>query len=603
MSNGIPNSVPYQDAAQALLDLERFESTSTATTPFSLFRGPFGVSNLSQVPETDVADSAFEDGSSSPAKWCMGLTDLIRQHDNEIDLISSLLDIPNQENNGLELWDPIPDCLDTASYAPDPRAGLAPHFPDNMEAWTILSHYKNRIVPLISPLGHGHEEPWLNLVMPCAVHTLGEITMSGAATHARLALLNALLSTSAFHLANHSALCIEHWISTGNVYLKRAQSHFLRCMEQACTSTMKLSKYKEILMAILSLSTAYVRTHPRNRLMTGYEAQTNMPSPQMVKGDSENRLSCLIQAEKFICFNGFKQSTLSRKRRALHHCYAYMRIMAETTSITDDPSANLSRNDISADEDPAYTDFRICPNIVFSDNIMAMEKDPSVAQRDLHLAIPGRWSLTLFPKMYGVAESFLLLLSQVIRLANERDRSLERRDEGMLNLKDFWVRAKALEKGIHHLMASCTSRHVLTYEESPFQVGDARAQAMYSALLIFFHRRIYDLDAALLQQQVDMVQDSLVRSQQDEIGQGEGNTAALIWPAFIAACEAVDSESQAFFSSWFDSCLTKTGLVNASQAKQIFETIWAKRREAGRYGETWSWPEVLRAKRIRLMFT
>jgi arginine metabolism regulation protein II len=205
--------------------------------------------------------------------------------------------------------------------------------------------------------------------------------------------------------------------------------------------------------------------------------------------------------------------------------------------------------------------------------------------------------------MYGVAESFLLLLSQVIRLANERDRSLERTDEGMLNLKDFWVRAKALEKGIHHLLASCTSRHVSTYEESPFQVGDARAQAMYTALLIFFHRRIYDLDAALLQQQVDGVQDSLVRSQQDEIGHGEGNTAALIWPAFIAACEAVDLESQAFFSSWFDSCLTKTGLVNASQAKQIFETIWAKRREAGRYGETWSWPEVLRAKRIRLMFT
>lgn len=55
---------------------------------------------------------------------------------------------------------------------------------------------------------------------------------------------------------------------------------------------------------------------------------------------------------------------------------------------------------------------------------MAIEKDPSVAQWDLHLGIPGRWSLTLFPKIHGVAESFLMLLSQVIRLANERGLSM-----------------------------------------------------------------------------------------------------------------------------------------------------------------------------------
>jgi arginine metabolism regulation protein II len=322
---------------------------------------------------------------------------------------------------------------------------------------------------------------------------------------------------------------------------------------------------------------------------------------QMVKGDSEKRLFCLIQAEKFICINGFKQSTVSPKRRALHHCYAYMRIMAETTSIADDLSANIERTSIS-DEDPAYTDFRKCPNIAFSDNIMETEKDPRVAQRDLNLAIPGRWSLTLFPKMYGVAESFLMLMSQVIRLANERDRSLENGDDGMLNLKDFWVRAKTLERGIQHLRESCTSMDSSAHDnEGSSQVGDGRALAMYTALMIFFYRRIYDLDAALLQQEVDSVRDSLVRVRQDEAGYSEGNTATLIWPAFIAACEAVSLESQHFFWSWFDSCLTTTGLVNASLAKQILETIWTKRREAGQYEKRCNWPDVLRAKRIRLM--
>lgn len=280
--------------------------------------------------------------------------------------------------------------------------------------------------------------------------------------------------------------------------------------------------------------------------------------------------------------------------------------MAETTRISSGLNMNMaSTTSTFLDRDQVYTDFRIRPDITFSDNILDMEKDPNVAQRDLHLAIPGRWSLTLFPKMYGVAESFLMLLSQVIRLANERDLSMlpKRRDE-VLNLNDFWIRAKALEKGIHLLLSSYTSCHTPTLTDDDQKgITKPRAQAMYTALLIFFHRRIHDLDAAMLRREVDAVRDSLVQIQQDEAGWGPGNTATLIWPAFIAACEAVGSEEQTFFSSWFESCFTMTGLVNASVAKQIIEMIWAKRREVGRFGGVCNWPDVLRAKNIRLMCT
>lgn len=281
-----------------------------------------------------------------------------------------------------------------------------------------------------------------------------------------------------------------------------------------------------------------------------------------------------------------------------------MRIMAETTSITDDLSTDLAKASSSSQESTS-ADFRICSHVAFSDNIMNTEKDPSVAQRDLHLAIPGRWSLTLFPKIYGVAEGFLMLLSQVIRLANERDLSMRQPSgEGRLDLKDFWTWAKALEKGINVLLSSCKSRTFYTYDdEIEVERDNARAHAMYTALLIFFHRRIYDIDAALLQREVDAVRISLVRVQQDEAGRGNGNTASLIWPAFIAACEAIHTESQMFFSTWFDSCFTSTGLVSASLAKQVFEMIWAKRLEPGLDGETCSWPEILRVKKISLMCT
>lgn len=320
----------------------------------------------------------------------------------------------------------------------------------------------------------------------------------------------------------------------------------------------------------------------------------------MIQGDSEQRLSCLIQAEKFISMNGFKASTLSPKRRALHHCYAYMRIMAETTSINDNLSANLVGTNLS-DETMPYSNFRIYPNIVFSENIMAMEKDPAVAQRDLHLAIPGRWSLTLFPKIYGIAESFLMLLSQVIRLANERDISLHQSEEGMLNLRDFWIRAKALEKAIRVLLVSCDG-HTHWADESQVE-GKPRARAMYTALLIFFHRRINDLDPSLLQREVEAVRDFLEQVRVDEAGEGGENMGTLIWPAFIAACEAVHSETQMFFSYWFESCFAMTGLNSASVARQIIEMIWAKREESGLDGEMCNWPDILRAKKIRLMCT
>jgi arginine metabolism regulation protein II len=126
---------------------------------------------------------------------------------------------------------------------------------------------------------------------------------------------------------------------------------------------------------------------------------------------------------------------------------------------------------------------------------------------------------------------------------------------------------------------------------------------MYTALLIFFHRRINDLDPSLLQQEVEAVRDFLKQVQVDECGLGGGNMATLIWPAFIAACEAIHSETQTFSSSWFESCFAMTGLINASVAKQIIEIIWVKREESGLDGEMCNWPDILRAKKIRLMCT
>lgn len=323
----------------------------------------------------------------------------------------------------------------------------------------------------------------------------------------------------------------------------------------------------------------------------------------MIKGDPEMRRAYLVQTEKLICVKGLSQPALSANKRALHHCYAYMRIMAETTCIADRLSIKPTGTSGTLNDSTEYGgEFRVYPNQILSTTTMSMEKDPGMAQRDLHLAIPGRWSSTLFPTLYGIDEIFLMLLSQVIRLANERDLSMmSDAAESRLSLKEFWTRAKGLERAIDHLLSTANPSCAQHHDGALPVVMTATAQAMYTALSIFFHRRIYEIDPIMLQGNVAAIRGYLIQIQQEEGDHKDSNNAALIWPAFITACEAVSPELQVFFSLWFDNCARTTALVHASVAKQIFETIWTKRRDVSLCGGTFSWPDILRDGEIKFM--
>ncbi|KAJ5301632.1 hypothetical protein N7508_006495 [Penicillium antarcticum] len=571
MSEELSSSVPNRNIHKALSDLESFNLHGDSHAPLYLFRGPFGALRLSQ-------SEMIESTTPESPDWDKELENILRGEDFDLDDVV----VPElTANNNRAPQKPVPSQLDDmelCSFEPQiqPQINL---YGGNVEGWTLLSHYKDRIVPLISPLRRGQETPWVSLVIPCAVTTLGELTLNGSINHARLALLNAVWGTSAFHLGNNTS-CLGNWKASGEMYLRRAQCHFQKCMEEQCLSTAKTSKYKEILMAVLSLSNAF-----------------------MFKGDPTRRRAYLVQTEKFIRVRGLSQPKLSSKKRALHHCYAFMRIIAETTCVADSPNVQLFETSGGAIGDKIYEgDFRISPNLVFSADAMTEEKDPEMGQRDLHLAIPGRWSSTLFPTVYGVDELFLMLLSQVIRLANERDLSTmcNRTQEGRLSLKEFWIRAKAIEKAINTLISSSVTGDTQAYHsDSPMKDKSTTAQAMSMSLLIFFYRRIYEVDPAILQCKVAIMRTYLRQIQEEETISGNGSNAALIWPAFIAACEAVESDLQLFFSSWFDHCFATTALVYASAAKEIFETIWMKRLNAEVYGETLSWPDILREGNIR----
>ncbi|KAI2692615.1 transcriptional regulator family: Fungal Specific TF [Penicillium roqueforti] len=576
------SSVPDQNPDQAIVDLEIFDSDISCSKPLSLFRGPFGAFRCPESLPIDPLPFGTDTQPSS-GDWFEQLEELPREEDlNQTPFSPDALDADYSDD--VMLAGPNQEPLQSVGmdfHEPSLQAELNPYLSvGNIEGWNLLSHYKERIVPLISPLCLGKETPWMSLVIPCAMATLADLMLNGSPNHARLALLNAVWSTSAFHLGNNSMAYVQQWKLSAARYLAQAQYHFQRCMEESCISATKMSKYKEILMAMLSLSNAF-----------------------MIKGDPEMRRAYLVQTEKLICIKGLSQPALSANKRALHHCYAYMRIMAETTCIADRLSMNQTGASGTLNDNTTYGGgFRIYPNLVFSTTTMSMEKDPGIAQRDLHLAIPGRWSSTLFPTLYGIDEIFLMLLSQVIRLANERDLSImSDAGQSRLSLKEFWTRAKGLERAIAHLLPAANPSYAQPYNGALPVVMTTTSHAMYTALSIFFHRRIYEIDPEMLQGNVNAIRGYLIQIQQEEIDQKGSHNAALIWPAFITACEAVSPELQVFFSSWFDNCARTTALVHASVAKHIFETIWTKRDEVSLSGGTFSWPDILRDGHIKFM--
>lgn len=270
MTLEIISSVPDQNPDQAIVDLERFDSDISCSNPSSLFRGPFGAFRCPQPLQLEPSPSDTDELPPSFLDWFEQLEELPIEEDFNQSVFSlDALDALNTDyGESLISEEPSlepPQSIGANFHELSLPAELDPYVSvGNVEGWSLLSHYKDRIVPLISPLRRGKETPWMSLVIPCAMGTVAELVLNGSSSHARLALLNAVWSTSAFHLGNNSVACLEYWKASGGIYLTRAQYHFQRCMEESCISATKMSKYKEILMAMLSLSNAFVRLRYRS---------------------------------------------------------------------------------------------------------------------------------------------------------------------------------------------------------------------------------------------------------------------------------------------------------------------------------------------------
>ncbi|KAK5800773.1 hypothetical protein VI817_002985 [Penicillium citrinum] len=433
------------------------------------------------------------------------------------------------------------------------------------DAVFLLKHYSSTVISLMTPVRH-KKTPWHVLFIPHAKDCLAALAMGEELNHANLCAFYGTLATSAFSLGGVSRS--QTWLDQGHSYMRQAQEH-AKIMLMTAYNIPKPAKYKSILMAILT-----------------------MVQLSNFCGNRNDAEGFFLEAEKFIRLKGLKRRK-SRKVRLLHHCYVFERMFHESIFIggaNSNQRRQIRRAIESSGLAPASVDslsFRLYKWKNLHQEMLRV-RDREEGENDLHLERPGMFSATLYPEIFGIPEPWLILLSMIIRLGTEKDAAEQQNNQPGLNLKDFISRSKALEDYINCLERPNQVNFGLgTHQSSVDQhILENMLEAMRQALAIYFYRRIYDLDASMLQKKVVDVRDCLLQCEYADSSVVHGS-AGFIWPAFIAACEAEDSKVQESFSAWFQMSAQRSGLSCFAQTQASIEKIWQEKRDANGSSVTW----------------
>ncbi|KAH0353929.1 hypothetical protein KCU83_g2704, partial [Aureobasidium melanogenum] len=455
---------------------------------------------------------------------------------------------------------------------------------------TLLDHYQTSMMSCFTPLHH-EKPPWKILHLPCAISAYGELSLLGDSNNAKMTLLFAVLAMSAFNLKHLQTDSMEadNWQSIAESYREKAKARLKLCLREQ-SEEKKKSKYKEVLMALTSMVTVCV-----------------------VSGQMQEARCYLLDAERFIYMQSLKKPKQSRKVNMLHSIYLYLRIIEESTfTPVDDAQSYL------ADQSYAMTNEKpsaICryPSL-WTDRVkMGSDLDyQDMADLETRLVkFPAdQDEPTMFEQIYGIPESLFRLISHATHLADEVRRSRSTYPGGMS--QDLAQRAKMIESKIcdwknpYKLLAEKQTLIVYGPAERSDKI-EVRTdllynflEAMHSALIIYFYRRVRDTNATTLQFYVGKTIHHLLEHEKKKNKYGD-TSAYVAWPGFIAACEALDPVHREQISAFMYRAGQQSGVGSLFVAADVATKVWAARDDTGSLDVSWS--DILATSKNGLIVT
>ncbi|KAF2226112.1 fungal-specific transcription factor domain-containing protein [Elsinoe ampelina] len=598
MSESIVTAINFRDATSCLQQIDQCCDAAARETAFSVQHGPFGAfapvldSTSTSPPADELAEETSDlanplipdfaaDLSMSP--WSPGrFAAFIDQFGQDAELPSFSHISPFQGASRIEEIDETHDggaaaestALDypvgviDMAWSDYQQSPLTPSLsictslasvPEN--SVYLLKHYTTTVIALLTPFKHA-KTPWHVVFLPHVKQSLASLTLQEALDHASMTVFYGTLAISAFSLGGTYQSC--DWTEKGRMFRRRAQEHASLMLTTSFVIP-KTSKYKTILMALLTM----VRL-------------------SVVCGDQSQADAYLLESEKLIRLKGLPLIVKSRKRRLLHHVYAFERFLHESTYM---PGNFVDRRlhvhtSVTASEPVQGQDsgiFRL-PPLSDLDQEMMRIKSVEEGENDLHLERPGVWTASLYAEIFGTNEEWFLLLSLVIRLGNEKD---EAGSGDLPALKAFLDRAKSVERCINQLQK--------TISPVPNDSFSGLLLAMAQGLSIYFYRRIYDVDTQLLQPLVMRIREYLNRRRLSD--EGLSGSLALTWTSFIAGCEAEDPNVRDDFKAWFQHVGRSSGLSSFDNALSTIEKVWAEKETS--LGKNKSWLDLIKDKQLQ----
>ncbi|KAK5942523.1 arginine metabolism regulation protein II [Knufia obscura] len=541
----------------------------------------------------------------------------------------------------------IPQNLAATSHlgclANSPLSKGSPYLP--REVQFLMSHYVNHAVNSLALMPMDHA-PWKGIHVPSALAAYGELDLFGKSSFARVSLLYSLLSLTCFHLGtlwsasdDNSSPASENsmggaagphgekWDTQGRKFRGIARTAFRKHMDSLSGPHKVKCKYKETLMAAMSLICVGV-----------------------VSGDTWDSRYYILQCEEIVRNIGKRKERFSKKALALHRIFAYVRIIEQTTFCQ-------SRNDYF----DAIQDREMLPDEL--DLVRSVPSDevtwsvvPAVERLSMSdLRLQGPEEDLAFANLYGIPSSLLQLLARTNTVIDELDRyQVDCTVLSSIPL-DILQEVTALEHAIcawhfpaegNTLASSNDNEENMIEEHTPNTsitnlatlddfadfslennleahpshqhqqpLGDSTPihsmrlnmiTAMHHAILVYFFRHARFTNPTILQHYVESVLrnlealHSIKQSSFHNLGLG-----AIVWPAFIVACEAQTPGLRRRALA----CLGHTeltGFRNGKIAKSVVREIWHRSDVGGGSGGGnvgCSWRSVVRELRVPMLLT
>lgn len=131
-------------------------------------------------------------------------------------------------------------------------SALPPHTSD------LLRYFKTEALETPSPLTNRDLSPWKLMLLPCALETVGELSLWNTTSCARRSVLSGILAKSAFHLSKKTSndqAVSSFWYKVGSDHRHEAQKQLKAALSNELEGNVE---YEEMLMAILCVGVVSV---------------------------------------------------------------------------------------------------------------------------------------------------------------------------------------------------------------------------------------------------------------------------------------------------------------------------------------------------------